>query len=55
MSEDEIPAIADEPDPAYVDTTPAAPGDVEDDPEPAQAGEVDGDAEPESGTEPGDG
>ena len=52
MSEDEIPASVDEPDPDYVDTTPAAPDDVEDDPEPMQAGETDGDAEVAAGTEP---
>ena len=52
MSEDEITVPATEPDPEYVDTTPAEPDDIEDIPEPMQAGETESDAEPESGTEP---
>ena len=56
MSEDEILASTDEPDPEYVDNTPAAPDDIEDDPEPMQAGEVagevDAEAEVAGGTEP---
>ena len=51
MPDDELTTAATEPDPEYVDTTPAEPDDV-DEPEPMQDGETDPAAEIPAGTEP---